>query len=212
MVYHRAVLRSLFMMLVLTVFFVSATFAWFTDSVSNEGNRIQAGNLKVRLEAASTLDGAYRNISSTSDPIFDFGTNVEPGVEPKVAYLRVTNIGTINMSYRIVFDVIENSLAEAVKFTIERVGHDNTQKTLTGAQLSQEVLQGTGRLQGVSDTFRIEMALDADNTFNVDSQDVQFPLAFEFDLKLQAWQANGPNPFAYERAPLLVWREEGSLL
>ena len=36
-------------MLLCVVMLVGLTFAWFTDSVTNKGNRIQAGNLKIDL-------------------------------------------------------------------------------------------------------------------------------------------------------------------
>ncbi len=37
-----------FALLVCILLLIGTTFAWFTDSVSNRGNKIQAGNLSMR--------------------------------------------------------------------------------------------------------------------------------------------------------------------
>ena len=38
-----------FALLVCILLLIGTTFAWFTDSVSNSGNKIQAGNLSIAL-------------------------------------------------------------------------------------------------------------------------------------------------------------------
>ena len=209
--FTNTVLRSLLMMSLLTLLFVGATFAWFTDGISNEGNRIQAGNLKITLEAASSLEGEYRNLASSTEPIFDFGTNVEPGVEPIVAYLKITNTGSIPLRYRLNFDVLESGLEDAVVFTIEKIGLEDSTQTLTGQTLPQTFLERESMLSSEVDVYRIEMSLDADNSVNLDSDDPRFPLAFLFDVHLMAWQLDGPNPFNPPLSHTLPWLKEDDL-
>lgn len=202
------VLKSLWMMSLVIMLFVFSTFAWFSDEVTNENNRIQAGNLKIKLEAASSLDGPYRDLSVSSEPVFDFGPMTEPGVEPVVAYIRITNIGSLSLRYRLMFDVKAQGLEEAVVFTIDHIGTENPQTTINGAVLATTFLDNEAMIPEAVDVYRIEMRLDADNTFNIDTDDPRFPLSFVFDIKLHAWQIGGPNPFDPALRLLPAYKEE----
>ena len=69
--------------IVLCVFMLAGTtWAWFTDSVTNAGNKIQAGTLDVSLLAAKSDGargyGALTDVSGSAEPIFK-GENWEPG-------------------------------------------------------------------------------------------------------------------------------------
>ncbi|MBR2615392.1 MAG: SipW-dependent-type signal peptide-containing protein, partial [Clostridia bacterium] len=46
----RALLMSALALLLSVSMLVGSTFAWFTDSVTSAGNKIQAGTLKIDLE------------------------------------------------------------------------------------------------------------------------------------------------------------------
>ena len=109
-----------FALLVCILLLIGTTFAWFTDSVSNSGNKIQAGNLSIALlqktdtmsvaqEEAATdagidVSGEYTDISDVLVPIFDY-TLWEPGyTDFKV--LGVKNTGTLALKYRL--DIIAN--------------------------------------------------------------------------------------------------------
>ena len=47
---------------------VGTTFAWFTDIVGSNENKIKAGKLDVELHLF--VDGEYQNISDSDNPIF----------------------------------------------------------------------------------------------------------------------------------------------
>ena len=99
---------------------IATTFAWFTDSVTNSGNKIQAGNLSIALiqktdtmseaqktaatEASIDTSGAYTDISDIEVPIFNYD-KWEPGyTDYKV--IGVKNTGTLALKYKL--DIVAN--------------------------------------------------------------------------------------------------------
>lgn len=86
---------------------IATTFAWFTDSVTNNGNRIQAGNLEVDLLMDKSSNGTYTSIANGTGDIFSTsgdGANWEPGMT-KIVYLAVQNKGSLALNYNIILDV-----------------------------------------------------------------------------------------------------------
>jgi predicted ribosomally synthesized peptide with SipW-like signal peptide len=193
-------IKSIILLLILVLGFTGATYAWFTDSVTNEDNRIQAGNLKIKFEASDTLDGIYRDLSNGADPVFDFGTNAQPGDGPFVAFIKVTNTGSILLSYQIEFLITDADLEEVVFFEIEKVvfvGENNNylKTNIDGFGLESEELEGFDLIEDAFEIYKITMSFDADNDYNLDDDDESYPLSFLFDIKLYAYQASDPNPF-----------------
>lgn len=88
---------------------IGTTFAWFTDSVTSVNNKIVAGNLDVELE--------YYN--GTKWESVDESTNVfedalwEPG-HTEVVYLKVSNLGTLALKYKLGINVFEETESENV--------------------------------------------------------------------------------------------------
>ena len=58
-------------MLLCVVMLVGLTFAWFTDSVTNKGNRIQAGNLKIDLLMDQSFTKTYCTAFSAAERSFN---------------------------------------------------------------------------------------------------------------------------------------------
>ena len=58
----RALLSSAFAILICVAMLIGTTFAWFTDTASTAVNKIQAGNLKIALEKATTFETKYRTM------------------------------------------------------------------------------------------------------------------------------------------------------
>ena len=89
----RAFVSSVILMLVSISMLVGTTFAWMTETVEISDNTIVAGNLDVEL--------CYHNGNSfvplSDENIFD-DRPWEPGLE-KISYLRIRNIGSIDISY-----------------------------------------------------------------------------------------------------------------
>lgn len=191
-------IKSIILLIILVLGFAGATYAWFTDSVTNEDNRIQAGNLKVKFEASDALNGTYRDLSDGALPVFDFGTNAQPGDGPFVAFIKVTNTGSILLSYQIEFLITDADLEDVVFFEIEKVvfvGSDNdySKTNIDGVGLASEKLEGFNLIGDAYEVYKITMSFDADNQYNLD--DISEPLTYLFDIKLYAYQASNPDPF-----------------
>ena len=72
---------------------VGTTFAWFTDSVTSIGNKIQSGSLKVDLELLDKETGEWHSLKKSQAPIFNYD-KWEPGyIDTKV--LKVENEGNL---------------------------------------------------------------------------------------------------------------------
>ncbi|MDR1628917.1 MAG: M73 family metallopeptidase [Oscillospiraceae bacterium] len=85
----KSILACAVSLLLCTAMLVGTTYAWFTDSVTNAGNSIQAGTLQIALNDGST------------EPLFnsdDFAW--EPG-RSQVATATVSNEGTLWLKYKI---------------------------------------------------------------------------------------------------------------
>ena len=96
----RALLLSALSLLMCVSMLIGATFAWFTDSVTSGGNKIQAGNLKVDLELYDKVKG-FQSIKENQDPIFTYA-NWEPGyVDAKL--LKVENEGSLALKWKAAF-------------------------------------------------------------------------------------------------------------
>ncbi len=106
----RALLASALSILVCVALLVGTTFAWFTDSVTNKGNRIEAGSLKVDLLMDKAQDGNYASIANGTGDIFSEaagnGINWEPG-KTEIVYLAVQNKGSLAINYNLLFDIVD---------------------------------------------------------------------------------------------------------
>ena len=110
----KSLLASGLALLASVALLAGTTFAWFTDSVTNSGNKIQAGSLKVDLlQLSDTLndgqktalgddlpaDGVYVSIADVKAPIFDYDL-WEPGYTDFVA-LEVSNTGSLALKWKL---------------------------------------------------------------------------------------------------------------
>ncbi len=84
----RALGISVLALLLCVSMFVGTTFAWFTDSVTVAGNKIQAGTLDIEL-----YNGDGVELTNESDPIFTY-ENWEPGYVMHTT-LYVKNVGSL---------------------------------------------------------------------------------------------------------------------
>ena len=135
-----------------------ATFAWFTDSVTNTGNKIQAGTLDITATVAEVApDGTAFTIrnETTGETVnggepFGFGEprdiekvpgaiiseeNWEPG-QSSAKLLTVTNNGTLAAKVKLDFSVIESELAGALWYDFIRVTDGAAQGTFTKRPMS----------------------------------------------------------------------------
>ena len=121
----RALLASVLSVALCCAMLIGSTFAWFTDSVTNTGNRIQAGNLEIDLLMDKKEDGTYTSIAGGEGDIFNEAqiaqnsnkTLWEPG-KTQIVYLGVQNKGSLALKYNILLDVTDNGLAGALEYAV----------------------------------------------------------------------------------------------
>jgi len=112
---RRALVMSLLSLLLCCSMLVGTTFAWFTDSVTSGNNKIVAGNLDVELKYAKIVDGQITGWADVKDAteIFDPNALWEPG-RVEVAYLQVTNEGTLALKYQLGVNVASEIASTSV--------------------------------------------------------------------------------------------------
>ena len=112
-------ISSLLVLVLCVTAFFGSTYAWFTDSVTSSGNRIQAGTLDVDL--LMYKDGNYASIGGNNGDIFTEAngnaTLWEPG-KTQIVYLAVKNAGTLALKYNILLNVIDNGLVGSLEYAI----------------------------------------------------------------------------------------------
>lgn len=91
---------SAVMLVVVFALLLGTTFAWFTDSVSSDLNKIISGKLDVGMNYWDSDADAYKDASDV--PLFDNEALWEPG-HVEVAYLEIENRG--NLSFNFLFAV-----------------------------------------------------------------------------------------------------------
>ena len=94
----KSLLASGLALLASVALLAGTTFAWFTDSVTNSGNRIQAGTLKVTFDQMDKDTGVYQSVSDET-PIFNYD-RWEPGYSVSEAF-KIGNNGTLALKYQL---------------------------------------------------------------------------------------------------------------
>ena len=135
----RALLTSALALLMCVTMLVGATFAWFTDTASTGVNKIQAGNLDVKLEYATAWneDGSVKTWADAEGKTLPFlvngkipaeGTQIlwEPGCTYTLPELRIVNNGNLALKYKVVVSGIRGSakLNKVIDWTMKLDGTD----------------------------------------------------------------------------------------
>ena len=101
----RALVSSALAILICVSMLIGTTFAWFTDNASTGVNRIQAGNLDIKVEY--TLDGeAWAKLDEAAD-LFGDGL-FEPGYTRVVAF-RISNKGNLALKYNMSMNLVSET-------------------------------------------------------------------------------------------------------
>ena len=92
----RALISSALAILMCVAMLIGTTFAWFTDTASTGVNKIQAGNLDVKLMYSTDMVEWKEATEQTK--LFDDNALWEPGYT-QVVYLKVVNAGNLALKY-----------------------------------------------------------------------------------------------------------------
>ena len=92
----RALISSALAILMCVAMLIGTTFAWFTDTASTGVNKIQAGNLDVKLMYSTDMVNWKEATEQTK--LFDDNALWEPGYT-QVVYLKIVNAGNLALKY-----------------------------------------------------------------------------------------------------------------
>ena len=113
----KALLSSILSLILCVSMFLGSTMAWFTSNVSNTGNRIQAGTLKVDLLMDKQDGNGYVSIADGEGDIFSEstgnGVSWEPG-KTEIVVLQVKNMGSLALKYNIVLTVKDTDTEDKI--------------------------------------------------------------------------------------------------
>ena len=145
----KSLLASGLALLASVALLAGTTFAWFTDSVTNTGNRIQAGSLLINAYAYDLAEGdtftiegvndsngfafepdsARQDLKEDSTPIIT-EENWEPG-QSSAKLLKVENGGTLAAKIKLEFSVNDGGLMDALWFDFIQVENGEPTGTFT---------------------------------------------------------------------------------
>ena len=94
----RALGMSLISLLACGVMFAGSTYAWFTDSISVDGNRIETGTLKVDLEVLT--ESGFQSLRENNTPVFSQEARWEPGYTD-YSVLKIQNEGDLAVKWNL---------------------------------------------------------------------------------------------------------------
>lgn len=194
----KAVKRSIILCALSLVLFVAllvgSTFAWFSDSITNSGNTITAGNLTAQWSYRTLNDdtAAYEPVSEEL-ALFPADTVWQPG-EPHGYDFKVENTGSVDFEWELTIDLADTAGESQNNLTDVLVVYVDGVKSEVGFTDGAVVINGT------------LAATDGETTAGTDESSCEFSLAFaipedagndyqnssvSFSLTLSARQVNG---------------------
>lgn len=105
----RALISSALAIIMCVAMLIGATFAWFTDTASTGVNKIQAGNLDIKVEYRTSLEGDWMTLDNATDLFGAEGTLFEPG-HTRVVELKIENAGNLALKYKIGMNVVSETV------------------------------------------------------------------------------------------------------
>ena len=173
----RALLTSALAILMCVAMLMGTTFAWFTDSASTGVNRIQSGNLKLKLEYAKAwnTDGEpteWGEVTENSDPLSfiqrqahgSYAANAgmlwEPGGTYRLQQLRISNVGSLALKYKVVITGIMGNaeLNDVIDWTVNGIDIGTEQHLAAGAD--SHILTIEGSMQETAGNHYQNMTID----------------------------------------------------
>lgn len=173
---------------------VGSTFAWFSDSITNSGNTITAGNLTAQWSYRTLNDdtAAYEPVSEESS-LFPSDTVWQPG-EPHGYDFKVENTGSVDFEWELAIDLADtagesqNNLTDVLVVYVDGVKSDaafTDGAVLIDGSLAASDDESTAGTDESSCEFSLAFAIpeDAGNDYQ--------NLSVSFSIVLSARQVNG---------------------
>lgn len=175
---------------------VGSTFAWFSDSITNSGNTITAGNLTAQWSYRPINDdtAAYEPVSEEL-ALFSADTVWQPG-EPQGYDFKVENTGSVDFEWELTIDLADTAGESQNNLTDVLVVY-------VDGEITTPEFDADGVAVLIDGTLA---ATDGETTAGTDESSCEFSLAFaipedagndyqnssvSFSLTLSAKQVNG---------------------
>ena len=159
---------------------LGTTFAWFTDSVVNKDNRIEAGTLLVDLEMKNPTSGDFVSLKNNPEiKAFDYD-KWEPSYST-FATFRVKNEGTLSIKYELELQNVVTT--DGIENVIDVYVNGVKKGTLAGFMSGENLFAGTivnGATRSEDIEVKLEMQKNADNKYQ--------GATAKFDILLKAAQ------------------------
>lgn len=143
----KALMMSIFSMVLCMAMLMGTTFAWFTDTAGTGVNIVKAGNLDVELQVLENdkwekAEGRSLTFDNAQDKIY-----WEPGCTHSLPKLRVVNTGDLALKYRIEITGIKGKegLNEYIEWMITDDNNDGVDiNSNRGALKEKKLAAGEG--------------------------------------------------------------------
>ncbi|MDR1628916.1 MAG: M73 family metallopeptidase [Oscillospiraceae bacterium] len=170
---RKSIVVSALGLLLCAAMLIGTTYAWFSDSVTNQGNKIEAGTLDVALLNNSA------DISASVDPVFDYDL-WEPGYSTG-AVLAAKNNGTLALDYEILFQDVATT--QGIENVLDVLVDGVKVGTLADFMDGEVLLNGslTAGQTSVDKAVTVAMQTSAGNEYQAATA--------EFDILLRAKQS-----------------------
>ena len=192
----RALVASVFTMLMCITMLIGTTFAWFTDTASTSVNQIKSGTLNVELWQATSdakLDSSALKWVKATDGA-DQEVLWEPGATYDLESFRIKNNGSLALKYQVQISGIvgDAELLDVIDFTV-KIG-DGTATTLANwdGKLAAEEVTGaitiTGTMRTTAGNEYQDKTIDGISITVVATQDT-----VEYDSTGNQYDADAPT-------------------
>ena len=149
----RALLTSVMALVMCVVMLVGTTFAWFTDTASTGVNKIQAGNLDVKLEYKNSEQTTFVE-ANTNTKVFKDGALWEPG-HVEYVVLKISNAGNLALKYKLGINIANEvgstnvynnafKLSDYIRFAVldgDRTGNSVDRDALVAAATNSKLIK-----------------------------------------------------------------------
>ena len=149
-----ALLLSFTSLLLCFAMLAGSTFAWFTDTATTGVNKIQAGNLDIKLQYKnSTTHGEFTEANKET-PVFDNNAQWEPG-HVEYVVLKVSNAGSLALKYKLGINIAneegstnvynnEFKLSDYIRFAVldgDQTGNSVDRDALVAAAMDSKLIK-----------------------------------------------------------------------
>ena len=202
---RTTVFMPMLLIILCVIVCVGATYAFFTDSVSSGGNKVQSGRLSVDLEFLDRESDEWISIKEDDTPIF-YNENWEPGYTD-VKIMKVVNRGSVALKWeaRLFSKIAVSEYADIIEVYV-KFGNDEISYPQAGDTrdtylqdwtnigtlkdfINSEDAMASGELKNKDDSSYLAIALRMPLTAGNEYQE---KILGEFDIRILATQ------FTYE--------------